>query len=140
MARISTERKSASDVARERAALRDLAPGLAALLITQGTLLIADPEATSSGWHLAWSLSPLVAIAMLAWGQIRVLRRADERERLQQLSAMAIGFGVFAVLLAGAAVLQSADIGDAVQQTQVIFIAGIVAWITAMGVPMRRSS
>lgn len=140
MTRIQGERKSASDVARERAARRDLIPGLAALLITQGTLVIADPEATSSGWHLAWSLSPLLAIATLAWGQIRVLRRADERERLQQLTAMAIGFGTFSVLLAGAGVLQSADIGDAVQQTQVIFIAGIVAWVAALGAPGRRSS
>lgn len=136
---IQKERKSASDVIRERAAFRELAPGLVALLITEGTLLIADPEATSSGWHLAWSLSPLLAIAMLAWGQTRVLRRADERERLQQLTAMAIGFGVFAVLLAAAGVLQSADIGNAVQQTQVVFIAGIVTWVAALGILARRS-
>ena len=140
MSHIPTERKSASDIARERAAIRDLAPGLTALLVTEGTLVIADPDATSSGWHLAWALSPLLAIAMLAWGQFRVLRRADERERLQQLTAMAAGFGVFTVLLATAGVLQSADIGDAVQQTQIIFIAGIVSWIAALGVLAGRSS
>jgi hypothetical protein len=134
------ERKSSSDVARERAAWHDLLPGLVALLVTEGSLVIADPDASSSGWHLAWSLSPLVAIALLAWGQFRVLRRADERERLQQLTAMAVGFGVFSVLLAVAGVLQAADVGDAQQQMQVTFIVGIVSWVAALEIPRRRTS
>ena len=111
--------------------MTDLLPGLVALLITQGSLLVADPDPTSSGWHLAWSLTPLIAIALLAGGQVRVLRRSDELERFKQLTAMSFGFGVFAVLLASVGVLQGAGIGDAVQQTQITFIAGIVAWAAA---------
>ncbi len=106
------ERKSASDVARERAASRDLLPGLVLLLLTEGTLLVADPDAGSSPGHLAWALSPLLAIGLLAWGQVRVLQRADERERLQHLTAMAVGFGVVIVTLAAVGVLQAADLGD----------------------------
>lgn len=134
------ERESRSDVTRKRAAFRDLLPGLVTLLVTQGTLLVADPEAASSGWHLVWSLSPLLAIALLARGQVRILRRSDELERLKQLTAMSFGFGVFAVLLASVGVLQGADIGDAVQQTQITFIAGIVVWVAALGIIWRPRS
>lgn len=136
----TSERKSASDVRRERAAYRDLLPGLVLLLVTQGSLLIADPDATSSGGHLAWALSPLLAIGLLVWGQARVMRRADERERLQQLTAMSVGFGVVITLLAAAGVLQGADIGDAAQQTQITFILGIAAWVVALEVTRRRAA
>ena len=134
---IPREPDSLSDLTRRRAAFRDLLPGLVALLVTEGSLLVADPDATSSGWHLAWSLSPLLAIALLAWGQVQILRRSDEMERLKQLTAMSFGFGVFAVLLATAGVLQGADIGNAAQQTQITFIAGIVAWVAALGIIWR---
>lgn len=136
----SDDRKSASDVARARAAYRDLLPGMVLLVVAEGTLLVADPDAGSSGWHLAWSLSPLVAIGLLVWGQVRILGRSDERERLDQLKAMAFAFGVFAVLLAAAGVLQAADIGDPTQQMQITFIAGIVAWIGALEIRRRRSA
>lgn len=134
------ERESRSDVTRKRAAFRDLLPGLVVLVVTQGTLLVADPDATSSGWHLVWSLSPLLGIGLLTWGQVRILRRSDERERLKQLTAMSFGFGVFAVTLATVGVLQGADIGNAAQQTQVTFIAGIVAWVAALGIIWRPRS
>jgi hypothetical protein len=134
------ERKSSSDVARDRAARRDLLPGLVALVVTEGSLMIADPNASAGPAQLAWSLSPLVAIGLLVWGQLRILGRSDERERLQQLTAMAVGFGVFAVSLAAVGVLQSADIGDAVQQTQITFVVGILAWVAALAIPASRTS
>ena len=109
MDRMPAERKSVSDVARERAATRDLIPGLAALLVTQGTLIAVDPDATSSAWHLAWALSPLIAIGLLVWGEVRILRR-------------------------------SAELGNPVQQTQITFAVGIVAWVTALEVNRRRAS
>lgn len=136
----SNERQSLSDVARTRAAVRDLLPGLAALLVTQGSLLVADPDASSSGWHLVWALSPLIGIGLLMWGQLRILRRSDERERREQLTAMSVGFGVFAVLLATVGVLQGAGIGDAVQQTQVTFIVGMLAWVAALVILWRPRS
>ena len=60
---------------------------------------------------MIWSVSPLLAIALLTWAQVRILRRADERERLTQLGAMAFGFGVV-----------------------------IVAWVCALAVSERRGS
>jgi hypothetical protein len=134
MSPTTPERESRSDVTRKRAAMRDLIPGLVALVVAEATLIAADPDATSSGWHLVWSLSPLIGIGMLAWGQVRILRRSDEWERLGQLSAMSIGFGVFAVLLAGVGVLQAAGIGDVVQLMQITFFAGIAAWVAALGI------
>lgn len=140
MSRSSAERKSVSEVARERAAIRDLIPGLAVLVVTQGTLIVLDPDTTSSAWHLAWALSPLIGIGLLVWGQVRILRRSDERERLAQLAAMALGFGVFAVSLAVVGVLQGADLGNPIQQTQITFAVGIVAWVVALEVDRRRTS
>ncbi|MFZ4519883.1 MAG: hypothetical protein ACOYOP_15950 [Microthrixaceae bacterium] len=134
------ERPSASDVANERAAVRDLLPGLVLLLVTEASLLVADPEASAGGWTMAWSLSPLVAVGLLVWGQVRILQRADERERSVQLAAMAVGFGVLATLLASVGVLRGAGVGDATQQLQLTFIAGIGAWIAALEVGRRRAS
>lgn len=140
MSQSPAERKSVSDVARERAATRDLIPGLVVLVVTQGTLIALDPDTTSSAWHLAWALSPLIGIGLLVWGQVRILRRSDERERLAQLAAMAFGFGVFAVSLAVVGVLQGADLGNPIQQTQITFAVGIVAWVAALEVDRRRTS
>ena len=111
-----------------------------ALALTQGSLIVADPDARSSVWHLLWSLSPIGAVAVLAWGQIRVVHRSDERERLVQLSAMAVGFGVLIVALAVVGVLQGADIGDPRQQTQLSFVAGVLAWVASLGGLTVRSS
>jgi hypothetical protein len=132
MTSTTPERDSRSDVTRKRAAARDLVPGLVVLVVAEGTLIAWDPGATSSGWHLLWSLSPLVGIALLAWGQVRVLRRSDEWERLRQLTAMSMGFAVLAVGLAVVGVLQAAGIGDVAQLVQITFFAGIAAWVGAL--------
>lgn len=89
---------------------------------------------------MLWSLSPLLAIALLAWAQVRILRRGDERERLTQLGAMAFGFGVVIVVLAAIGVLQGASISNPVQLSQIAFGAGIVAWVCALAVSERQGS
>lgn len=55
--------------------------------------------------------------------------RADELQRLVQLKAMAIGFGVMSILLLGVGLLHAAEIGDLAQQTQIALIVGVLAWI-----------
>ena len=140
MVRTPSERKSTSDVSRERSASLDLLPAMLVLVLSEGSLLVADPDARSSAWHLVWSLTPLLGIALLAWGQFRALRRADEWERLQQLRAMAVGFGVMTVLLAGVGVLQAAELGDVGQQVQITLGAGILSWAAASEIPRRWSS
>ncbi len=124
-------RRSQSEAARRRAASRDLAPGMLLLVASQGSLIALDPDASTSGWHLAWALSPLVGIALLVWAQLRMLARSDERERAVELSAMAIGFGVVIISLAVLGVLQSADIGDLRQQVQLVTMVGVGAWAIA---------
>lgn len=134
------ERRSSSDITRRRAASRDLVPGLVVLVVSQVSLIVADPDASASGWHLAWALSPLVGVGLLVWAQVRMLRRADERERVVVQSAMAIGFGVVITALAVVGVLQAAGIGDVRQQVQVTTILGIAAWVFAAWVLERRTS
>ena len=69
----NSERRSSSDVARDRAMLRDIAPGLVALVITQGSLVLLDPDGRTSGWHVVWALLPLIPALWLVWAQLRSL-------------------------------------------------------------------
>ena len=134
------ERKSASDVARQRAASRDLLPGLAVLVASELSLILLSPDPSAGGWHLAWALSPLIGIGLLIWAQIRILGRSDERERVDELAAMSIGFGVVIAALAAVGVLQAAEIGDIRQQLQLTTGIGIAAWIVASLLFKRRAS
>lgn len=134
------ERESVSDIVRRRAASRDLLPGLTVLIVSEASLIAVSPDASASGWHLAWALSPLVGIGLLVWAQIRMLGRSDERERAQELSAMAIGFGVVMVALAVVGVLQSAGIGQVRQQLLITTGLGIAAWLVASLLLKRRAS
>ncbi len=140
MCLMASERRSVSDIARRRAASRDLLPGLTLLIVSQASLIAVTPDASVGAWHLAWALSPLVGIALLVWAQLRMLGRSDERERLQELSAMSIGFGVLMVALAVVGVLQSAGIGHVRQQVLVTTGLGIAAWVVASLLLKRRSS
>ena len=137
---LNEDRPSSNELARRRAASRDLAPGLVVLVVSQVSLIASDPDASAGGWHLAWALSPLVGIGLLIWAQIRMLGRSDERERAVELSAMAIGFGVVITALAALGILQAAEIGDIRQQLQVTTVLGIAAWVVASLVLKRRVS
>ena len=134
------ERESISDRVRRRAASRDLLPGLAVLIFSEASLIAQSPDASASVWHLAWALSPLVGIGLLVRAQMRILRRSDERERAQDLAAMAIGFGVVMVSLAVVGVLQAAGIGGVRQQLQITTGLGIAAWVCGSMLLKRRAS
>lgn len=134
------ERKSASDIARQRAASRDLLPGLAVLIVSELSLIALSPDPSAGTWHLIWALSPMVGIGLLVLAQIRILGRSDERERAEELTAMAIGFGVVIAALAAVGVLQAAGIGDSRQQLQITTGLGIAAWIVALLLLKRRAS
>ena len=140
MASQPVERNSTSDIARRRAASRELLPGLALLIASEASLLALTPDASANALHLAWALSPLLGIGLLVWAQIRILRRSDERERAVELSAMAVAFGVVVAALAVAGVLQAAQIGDARQQLQITTGLGISAWIIASLLLRRRAA
>jgi hypothetical protein len=133
------ERRSASDVARDRAMLRDIAPGLVALVVSQGSLVLVDPDGRSSAWNVVWSLLPLVPALWLLWTQVRSLRRADELQRTSQLEALAIGFGATITLALAGGLLDAAGIGTPSQSLQITFIVGIVAWIGALAVQTARA-
>jgi hypothetical protein len=127
---------SNSDTRRAHEAWRDMAPALALLIVTQGSLIWLNPGRPTSALGIGWAMSPLLAVAWLAWSQLRVLRRADEFQRIVQLEAMAIGFGVMSTLLLGVGLLHAAELGDLAQQTQIALIVGVLAWIAVLAVRM----
>jgi len=139
MADASARGTSASDVARRRAAVRDTMPAVVLLVLTQASLVAFDPDASASTWNLLWSLSPLVPAIWLGWAQLRILRRADELERLQQLEAMAIGFGAVMLLLVTGSILDAADLAAPRQWLQLAFCGGVVAWCGALAVITARA-
>jgi hypothetical protein len=129
---------SNSDTRRAHAARGDVLPALALLIVTQGSLIWLDPGRPTSALGVGWAMSPLLAVAWLAWSQLRVVRRADELQRIVQLEAMAIGFGVMSTALIGVGLLHAAELGDLAQQTQIALIVGVLAWIAVLAVRMNR--
>lgn len=126
-------------MARDRAALRDVLPGVVVLVAAHGSLLVLDPDAGASAWNLTWSLLPVVPALWLVWAQLRSLRRADEYQRVMQLEAMAIGFAAVLVLSLVGGLLDAAGVGSARQSLQVTFIGGTLTWVTALTINLRRT-
>ncbi len=131
MADIEGARRSSSDVARDRAAMHDLWPGILALVVAQGSLLVFDPDG-SDALTIIWSLLPLFPAAWLVWAQLRCLGRADEYQRTLQLESMAIGFAAVLLLSLTGGLLDAADVGSPSQFLQLTFIGGVLVWVAAL--------
>lgn len=131
------ERSSASDVQRDRALLRDALPAVLALVVIQVGLGVAVSGSSEGGWSLLWWLLPLLPAAWLGWAQSRSVRRADEFQRVQQLAAMAVGFGVMLMLSLAGGLLAAAGIGGQVRWLQITFIGGLAAWLVSLAVAER---
>ncbi|HEY5248602.1 MAG TPA: hypothetical protein VIJ15_09175 [Dermatophilaceae bacterium] len=137
MSKTAHDRKSASDKARDLAALRDAAPAFVTLLVFQGSLILLNPDGKTTGWLLLWSFSPLAPALWLMWTQLRSVRRADEYQRVLQLQAMAIGFGAVILLSFTGGLLDAAGMGDPSQSLQVTFIGGVLVWVGALAIKTR---
>jgi hypothetical protein len=124
-------RPSLSDKIRSRAEIIDWLPAVIAIvllgLIAEFGLFGAD----GSG-KLFWSLLNLAPGLWIVRAVVRSLRRADEYQRRRQLEALAIGFGVLAMAVYTAGLLQAAGVGDLRQLVQISFIGSIVVWIAAL--------
>jgi hypothetical protein len=125
-----------------------MVPPLAVLLLLQGSLILFNPRTGKlpswflpasgiGGLYVVVSLSPLVPALWLIWAQLRNLRRADEYQRVMQLEAMSIGFGVVLTLSLVGGLLDAAGLGSSMQSLQVTFIAGVLAWVCALAVKLR---
>ncbi|MGB9378417.1 MAG: hypothetical protein WCB04_12985 [Mycobacteriales bacterium] len=66
------------------------------------------------------------------------LRRSDEYQRLVQLEALAIGFGVVILVAFVGNLLAAAGIGDTKQALQITFEGGVIAWVVALMVKAAR--
>ena len=74
----------------------------------------------------------------LGWVQVRTLRRCDEYQRRVHLEAMSVGFAVAMLVAMAGGLLGAADVGSEAQYLQLTFIAGIVSWVAALAIRMRR--
>jgi hypothetical protein len=126
------QRRSESDVQRDRAAVRDILPATVALLLLQGSLVALDPDGRANAARLAWSLSPILPALWLVRAQLRILRRADDYQRTLHLEAMAFAFGVALAVSFVGGLLDAARVGSARQSLQIGFIAGLLSWLSAL--------
>src|SRR4051794_36938192 len=90
-----TERRSASDLARDRATVRDVVPGLVVLVAAQVGLGIIGRQDEVTVAVALLTVASLLGAGWLVRAQVRSLQRADELQRAVQLHALAIGFGAF---------------------------------------------
>lgn len=121
-----------------RAEMRDAIPAVLALVVSHGLVASLDLDASSKWWHLAIALLPLLAGVWLAWVQLRTVRRSDEYQRTVHLEAMAIGFGVAMLVAMAGGLLDGADVGSTSQFLQLTFIVGILSWVGALAIRLRR--
>jgi len=135
----SSERSSASDQARTRAATRDVLPGVVALVAIQVSLLMVDPDGRASVGNLLWSLLPIAPAIWLVVTQVLGLRRADELQRIGQLEALAVGFGVAVLVAFAGGLADAAGIGSTRQSLQLAFILPVVAWIGTLAFKAARA-
>ena len=110
----------------------DLLPAVVVLVAMQASLILVDPDGGASAANLMWSLLPLVPFAWLVWAQVRAVRRADERQQLLLLSAMAVGFGATMLFAFAGGLLDAAGVGSAAQSLQITFIGGVLVWLGAL--------
>jgi hypothetical protein len=132
-------RKSSSDRMRGRAALSDALPAFATLVAVQASLVIWNPDPTTSLWNLAWTLLPIVPALWLVWAQLRTLQRADELQRTIQLESMALGFGVTLLLALLGGIVAGAGLANPTQWLQITFIGGVLAWVGALAIKTGRA-
>jgi hypothetical protein len=131
--------KSASDVWRRRALMRSVVPAIVALALSEILVILVDPDAATGGWAawLLWLL-PVIPATWLVIAQMRGLHRPDEYERIQQLTAMAVGFATMVLLsLAGSLFVAAYEAGQT-QWQQSTFVGGILAWVGALAVVTGR--
>ena len=134
------DRDSKSNLDRQqgRAALRDAVPAIIALIVLEAAVAALDLKADSDGWHLAVTLSPMLAGVWLVWVHLRTIRRSDEYQRMLHLEALSIGFAVAMLIAMAGGLLSGGHVGSDAQYLQVTFIAGVLAWVGALAVRTRR--
>ncbi len=120
-------RNSRSDVDRTRAAWRDAALGFVVLALAAVAMFVFDDPGLNAGTAI-WAGLMLVGTGLYVWAEVRILRRADEYQRLLQLQAYAVGFAVVVLLLQAASLLAAAELMDPRQGMQISFIGGLLAW------------
>ncbi len=125
------------DRRQNRAGLRDAAPAVIALIVSEIIVASLDLRADTNRWHLAVALLPVIPAIWLAWAQWRMLRRSDEFQRTAHLEALAIGFAVAMLAALTGGLLDSADVGSTAQWLQITFIGGVLAWVASLALRLR---
>jgi hypothetical protein len=137
MAPLAEKRNSEIDERQARAELRDSLPGIALILGGMAILGLVDPQGLSP-WNVVWAMVALGSVGWFVWVEARSLRRADEYQRIMRLEALAVGFAAVMVLSFAGGLLDELGVVDARASLSVTVGAGVVAWVTALGVKTKR--
>ncbi len=124
----SLDTRSAGDRRRTRAYLVEFAIGMVAYVALLGLALAFAPAAAPGPARWLLALAPAIAIGWVAVAVVRHLRRIDERQRLQTLEGLSIGF-VVAMLSAVALGLLEPFGLSVIGGPWWIYGAGMLAWL-----------
>lgn len=130
-----------SEAKRQRTANRNV---IIVVILFGASLLLGSAPGSADGSigvrDIAWVVLSIVSFVTLLWAMFVSYRQADERQRLIQLQATSISFatvmlGIFAAQLLDALALVSLKISS-----QIVFMGGVILWLTLLGILERRSS
>jgi hypothetical protein len=131
MKRSPEKRDSLSDLRRGRAELWDWLP-VAATLLPVSLIFELRAFGSDDSLKLFWSLLNVIPALLIVRVVVRNLRRADEYQRVAQLEALAIGFGVMMMAVFTIGLLQAGGVGNLRQLVQISFAASMLIWIGAL--------
>ncbi len=134
---LAEKRNSEIDERQARAELRDSLPGIALILGGMAILGLVDPQGLSP-WKVVWAMVALSSVGWFVWVEARSLRRADEYQRIIRLEALAVGFAAVMVLSFAGGLLDELGVVHARASLSVTVGAGVVAWVTALGLKTKR--
>lgn len=130
--------EAAVDAANRSAYRRDFVPGIVGYAIALAVVLPAVGDTVDSPAEWAAVMVPVLPALWMVRAVIRQLRRADEYQRLLQLEAMAVGFGVAMVV---SLTIGFVGVGGVATRAAgwIVYGAGMAAWGVVATAQGRRS-
>lgn len=130
-----------SEASRKRTTNRNMI--IVSILFAASLLLGSAPgnvDGTIGTRDIAWATLSALSFVALVWSMFLGYRQADERQRLIQLQATSISFATVMLGIFIAQLLDALGLVGLKPSSQIIFMGGIILWLSLLWLLERRSS